>query len=51
MKYADKCGARYSMVIGGDEAEKKVAFLKNMKEKEQTEVSLENLDALVELLK
>ena len=51
MKYADKCGARYSMVIGGDEADKKVAMLKNMREKEQTEVSLENLDNLIAIVK
>ena len=51
MKYADKCGARFSMVIGGDEAEKKQAVLKNMKEKEQTEVSLEDLTKLAEILK
>ena len=51
MKYADKCGARYSMVIGGDEAEKKQASLKNMIEKEQTEVSLENLDELINTVK
>ncbi len=51
MKYADKCGARYCMVIGGDEAEKKSATLKNMKEKEQFEVSLENLDELIKIVK
>ena len=51
MKYADKCGARFSMVIGTDEAEKKTAILKNMKEKEQTEVSLENLDDILSIVK
>ena len=51
MKYADKCGARFSMVIGTDEAEKKTAMLKNMKEKEQTEVSLENLDDILSIVK
>ena len=51
MKYADKCGARYSMVIGGDEADKKIAMLKNMREKEQTEVSLDNLDNLIAIVK
>lgn len=51
MKYADKCGARYSMVIGSDEAEKKIATLKSMKEKEQTEVSLENLAEIVKIVK
>jgi histidyl-tRNA synthetase len=51
MKYADKCGARYSIVIGGDEAEKKSAILKNMAEKEQTEVSLDDLSQLINILK
>ena len=51
MKYADKCGARFSIVIGGDEAEKKSAILKNMAEKEQFEVSLENLDELIKIVK
>jgi len=39
------------MVIGGDEAEKRKANLKNMIEKEQTEVSLENLDELIKIVK
>ncbi len=51
MKYADKCGARYSIVIGTDEAEKKAASLKNMKEKAQTDVSLEDLTDIVKILK
>ena len=51
MKYADKCGARYSIVIGTDEAEKKSAVLKNMAEKEQTEVSLDDLSQLINILK
>ena len=51
MKYADKCGARYSMVIGSDEAEKKSAMLKNMREKAETEVSLENLEDLIAKVK
>ena len=36
---------------GTDEAEKKTAMLKNMKEKAQTEVSLENLDELIKIVK
>ena len=51
MKYADKCGARYSMAIGSDEADKKSAMLKNMREKAETEVSLENLDNLIAIVK
>ena len=43
MKYADKCGARYSIVIGSDEAEKNSAVLKNMENKEQITVSLTDL--------
>lgn len=50
MKYADKCGARYSMVIGTDEAERKGAVLKNMLCKEETEVNLENIDAVLKIL-
>ena len=34
-----------------DEAEKKSATLKNMAEKEQIEVSLENLDELIKIVK
>ena len=30
MKYADKCGARFSAVIGDDELEKGEVSLKNM---------------------
>ena len=47
MKYADKCGARFSIVIGGDEATNKRAVLKNMRTKETIEVSLENTEDIV----
>ena len=41
MKYADKIGAKYSVVIGDDETEKGKAVFKNMKTGETFEVCLE----------
>ena len=41
MKYADKIGAGYSVVLGDSETESGRAIIKNMKTKEQTEVSLD----------
>ena len=43
MKFADKIGASFTMVLGDNELENKKANLKNMSTGEQTEVSLENL--------
>jgi histidyl-tRNA synthetase len=42
MKYADKLGARYSMVIGSDELESGKAFLRDMQKGEKVEVSIED---------
>ncbi len=42
MKYADKIGALYTMVIGDSELESGKASLKNMNTGEQSEISLEN---------
>ena len=43
MKYADKIGARYTMVLGDNEIEQGKANLKNMDNGEITEAELENL--------
>ncbi|MCX7714210.1 MAG: histidine--tRNA ligase [Clostridia bacterium] len=43
MKYADKIGALYSVVIGDDEAEKKQAEIKNMKTGEKTAVNFSDM--------
>ena len=43
MKYADKIGAAYSVVIGDDELEKGVATLKNMQNGETSEIQLSDL--------
>ncbi len=42
MKYADKLGARYVIVIGDSELETRTARLKDMETGEQTEVSLDD---------
>ena len=41
MKYADKIGAKYSMVLGDNELEQKKAVIKNMTTGKQTEVRLD----------
>lgn len=42
MKYADKIGAKYTMVLGDSELESGKAMLKNMESGEQTEIVLED---------
>ena len=41
MKYADKIGAKYSMVLGDNELEQKKAVIKNMNTGKQTTVRLD----------
>jgi len=43
MKKADRLGARYVLIIGGDELTKGAAVLRDMNSKEQTEIPLEGL--------
>ncbi len=43
MKFADKCGASFSLVLGDNEIDLGNARLKNMATGEETEVSLDNL--------
>lgn len=42
MKYADKLGAKFNVVIGDNEVEAKTAKLKNMQTGEETEINLDN---------
>lgn len=42
MKYADKIGAKFSMVLGDNEIEQGKAVIKNMSSGEQTEILLDN---------
>lgn len=41
MKYADKLGAKFNVVIGDNEVEAKTAKLKNMQTSEETEINLD----------
>lgn len=41
MKYADKLGAKFNVVIGDNEVENKIAKLKNMQTGEETEIYLD----------
>lgn len=43
MKYADKIGAKFTVVLGEDEVNSNKAVLKNMKTGEQSEISLDNI--------
>jgi len=51
MKYADKMGAKYSMVLGESELELGRAALKNMQTGESLDVEIANISSLAECLK
>ena len=40
MKYADKIGAKYTLILGDSEIESGRAVIKNMKTSEQTEIEI-----------
>ena len=51
MKYADKIGAKYTMVLGDDELNSKKAKLKNMATGETTEAELDGFaDSFMEFI-
>ncbi len=50
MKYADKKGARFTLMIGDSELEAGKAQLKNMEDSAQTEIDLADLPELIKLL-
>ncbi len=50
MKYADKKKAKYTLILGDSELEAKKAQIKNMNTGEQTEVSLDDINALKAIL-
>ncbi|MCL1904046.1 MAG: histidine--tRNA ligase [Oscillospiraceae bacterium] len=47
MRFADKIGARFSMVIGDNELDNGTAVLKNMATKENKEIDLSNIDSFI----
>lgn len=51
LKYADKKGFKYALVVGSDEAERGVANLKDLRSGGQTEVSLQIADLVDSILK
>ena len=50
MKYANKIGAKFSMVLGDNEIDNDKAILKNMETGEQTEVSISDAHIFIENL-
>ncbi|GFZ30601.1 histidine--tRNA ligase [Clostridium zeae] len=51
MKYANKIGARFTLILGEDEIANKSAKLKNMSNGEESIVNLTDLDFLAKLIK
>lgn len=47
MKYADKTGAEFTVIIGDNEIETGRAVLKNMKTSEQSEIQLDSIDKVI----
>ena len=50
MKFGNKIGARFTMILGDDELETKNARLKRMSDGETFDVSLESLDKIIEII-
>lgn len=50
MKYADKTGALFTLIIGDSELESGKAILKNMRESSQEEVDLGDINALMQAI-
>ena len=51
MKYANKIDAKFSVVLGDDELNTRIARFKRMSDGEQFELSLEDLDKIKEVIK
>lgn len=51
MKFANKIAASYTMVLGEDEVKNRKAKLKRMSDGETTEVSLDSIEAIANLIK
>ena len=51
MKFANKIGAKYTLILGEDELTSKIAKLKRMSDGEIFEISLNEIDKLIETMK
>jgi histidyl-tRNA synthetase len=47
MKYADKIGAKYTLILGDSELESGKAQLKNMAESSQEEIEINNICEII----
>lgn len=50
MKYADKIKAGYTLIIGGDEIARGKALLRNMSESSQTEIDLNDVNSIIDII-
>lgn len=50
MKYADKINAQYTLIIGDNELETGKALLRNMKESNQVEIDLNDIESLIKII-
>lgn len=51
MKYANKIGAKFTLILGDDEIEKGIGSFKRMKDGEQFSLNIDNYNKIVELIK
>lgn len=51
MKYANKIGARYTVILGEEELASRNAKLKNMDDGQQVEINIDKIDSLINLIK
>ena len=51
MKYANKLGAKFTMILGDDELSSKTVKIKRMEDGEIFEASIENIDSIINVLK
>jgi histidyl-tRNA synthetase len=51
MKYANRIGAKYSMVLGEEELNTGKATVKRMEDGEQIEVNIKDIDTLIKVFK
>ncbi|MBO5312549.1 MAG: histidine--tRNA ligase [Clostridia bacterium] len=50
MKYADKLGARYTLILGDNELESGIAQLKDMASSTQQEVNIDDIDSICDII-
>jgi histidyl-tRNA synthetase len=50
MKYANKINARFTVILGENEIESGIAKFKRMEDGQQFEISLEDLNAILDLI-